>query len=147
MNRINIFKLKAGCNVQKLGVLLLFVLCFINQSNGLSIQRNVRTMMKSNLHTTASSEKSSMILFSSSDGPKTGEGKDSQSTEMNTVIGTTREGESIQGYLSSDISKMESGKQVRVLLYISLALLPCLLLIPFFMNRDFVPPIDADMMK
>lgn len=45
-----------------------------------------------------------------------------------------------EGYLSSDISSLSDGKQTRVVLYIALALLPCLLLLPFFMSRDFIPP-------
>ena len=47
-----------------------------------------------------------------------------------------------QGYLNSDMRKMGEEKQSRVLAYILIALLPCLFLVPFFMNRDFVPPID-----
>ena len=47
-----------------------------------------------------------------------------------------------EGYLSSDISKIGDSKQLRVLLYIGFALLPCLLLVPFFLNREFVPPTD-----
>lgn len=47
-----------------------------------------------------------------------------------------------EGYLSSDINKIGDNKQLRVLLYISFALLPCLLLVPFFLNREFVPPTD-----
>jgi len=82
----------------------------------------------------------SMKLFSKSDF--------NSDTDFNedTKI-TTSEGESMQGYVSSDIRNMGSGKQTRVLLYISLALLPCLLLIPFFMNRDFLPPMDTDMIN
>ena len=45
-----------------------------------------------------------------------------------------------QGYLSSDLNKLEDGKQNRVLAYIGLALVPCLFLVPFFLSRDFVPP-------
>ena len=47
-----------------------------------------------------------------------------------------------QGYLNPDFNKVGDGKQIRVLVYIVLALLPCLFLIPFFMTRDFVPPTD-----
>jgi len=47
-----------------------------------------------------------------------------------------------EGYLGSDLSTLDNDKQSRVLLYISIALLPCLFLIPFFMSRDFVPPTD-----
>lgn len=49
----------------------------------------------------------------------------------------------IEGYLNSDISSLSSTKQQRVFLYIALALLPCLFLVPFFMSREFVPPTDA----
>ena len=49
-----------------------------------------------------------------------------------------------EGYLPTDFSSLGDAKQSRVLLYIALALLPCLALIPFFMSRDFVPPIDAE---
>ena len=48
----------------------------------------------------------------------------------------------IEGYLGSDLSKLDNDKQSRVLLYIGIALLPCLFLIPFVMSRDFVPPTD-----
>ena len=48
----------------------------------------------------------------------------------------------IQGFQSSDLKLLGEGKQLRVGLYIALALLPCLLLLPFFMSRDFVPPLD-----
>jgi hypothetical protein len=47
-----------------------------------------------------------------------------------------------QGYLNPDMSKLGDAKQSRVLLYIGLALVPCLLLVPFFLSRDFVPPQD-----
>lgn len=47
-----------------------------------------------------------------------------------------------EGYLNSDFSAIGDGKQFRVLLYIGLALIPCLLLVPFFLSRDFVPPVD-----
>ena len=47
-----------------------------------------------------------------------------------------------QGYMPSDLSTLDDGKQFRVLAYIALSLIPCLLLIPFFLSRDFVPPID-----
>ena len=46
----------------------------------------------------------------------------------------------IEGYVNSDLTAIDSDKQIRVLLYISFALLPCLLLLPFFMSRDFIPP-------
>ena len=48
----------------------------------------------------------------------------------------------IQGFQSSDLKLLGEGKQLRVGLYIALALLPCLLLLPFFMSRDFVPSLD-----
>ena len=47
--------------------------------------------------------------------------------------------QNIEGFLNNDLLSMESGKQVRVTLYIVLAILPCLLLIPFMMDRSFVP--------
>lgn len=53
---------------------------------------------------------------------------------------TAPESSAPQGYLSSDMNKMEDGKQNRVLAYIGLALIPCLFLVPFFLSRDFVPP-------
>lgn len=49
-----------------------------------------------------------------------------------------------EGYLPSDFSSIGDGKQTRVLLYIALALVPCIALIPFFLSRDFVPPIDPE---
>lgn len=47
-----------------------------------------------------------------------------------------------QGYLSPDFNSVGDGKQIRVLVYIVLALLPCIFLVPFFLSRDFVPPMD-----
>lgn len=54
--------------------------------------------------------------------------------------------ETPQGYKSDDLSKMSEGKQTRVLLYLGLALVPVLFLIPFFMSRSFVPSIDPGSM-
>ena len=54
---------------------------------------------------------------------------------------------SVEGYLSSDINSLKDGKQLRVFLYIFFALVPCLLLIPFIMSRDFTPAIDSDAYK
>lgn len=53
----------------------------------------------------------------------------------------------IEGYLQSDIKNLNDGKQIRVFLYIILALLPCLLLIPFLMARDFTPVMDMEAYK
>ena len=47
--------------------------------------------------------------------------------------------QNIEGFINNDLLSMESGKQVRVTLYILLAILPCLLLIPFMMDRSFIP--------
>ena len=44
-----------------------------------------------------------------------------------------------EGYIGTDLNSLGDGKQTRVLVYIILALLPCLLLVPFFLSRDFVP--------
>lgn len=52
-----------------------------------------------------------------------------------------------EGYLNADISKIGDGKQLRVLIYIGFALVPVLFLVPFFLSRDFVPPVDPDAMK
>jgi hypothetical protein len=51
--------------------------------------------------------------------------------------------EAPQGYMSSDLSSMDDSKQKRVLAYIVLALAPVLLLVPFFLSRDFVPPVET----
>ena len=53
-----------------------------------------------------------------------------------------KQGSIPQGYMSSDLSSMEDGKKGRVVAYILIALLPCLGLIPFILNRDFVPPVE-----
>ena len=50
-----------------------------------------------------------------------------------------------QGYMSSDLSSNEDGKQGRVFAYILFALVPVLFLVPFFLSRGFEPPIDPDM--
>jgi hypothetical protein len=51
---------------------------------------------------------------------------------------------STEGYVNSDISTLNDGKKLRVFFYIFLALIPCLVLVPFFMSREFVPPIDPE---
>jgi len=45
----------------------------------------------------------------------------------------------MEGYLGTDLSSIGDGKKGRVLAYIFFALLPCLLLVPFMMSRDFIP--------
>lgn len=50
-----------------------------------------------------------------------------------------------QGYMSSDLSSNEDGKQGRVFGYILFALVPVLFLVPFFLSRGFEPPVDPDM--
>ena len=50
-----------------------------------------------------------------------------------------------QGYMSSDLSSNEDGKQGRVFAYILFALVPVLFLVPFFLSRGFEPPVDPDM--
>lgn len=49
-----------------------------------------------------------------------------------------------EGYLPTDFNSVSDGKKTRVLLYIALALIPCLALVPFFLSREFVPPVDTD---
>ena len=51
-----------------------------------------------------------------------------------------------QGYASSDLDALGEGKQLRALAYIGLALVPCLFLVPFFLARDFVPPVEPEAM-
>ena len=51
----------------------------------------------------------------------------------------------VQGYMSSDLSSNEDGKQGRVFGYILFALVPVLFLVPFFLSRGFEPPVDPDM--
>ena len=60
----------------------------------------------------------------------------------NTSIKVADAGDPPQGYLNADFSTIGDGKQLRVLVYIGLALVPVLFLVPFFMSRDFVPPTD-----
>jgi hypothetical protein len=50
-----------------------------------------------------------------------------------------------QGYMSSDLSSNEDGKQGRVFGYILFALVPVLFLVPFFLSRGFEPPVDPEM--
>ena len=61
---------------------------------------------------------------------------------INNKLIETNSDSSPEGYFNSDFNSLTEGKQTRVLLYIVIALLPCLFLVPFFMSRDFVPPID-----
>jgi len=70
------------------------------------------------------------------------EGEGSSSSNNNNKFVTSQEGQAPQGYLNTDLNKMEDGKQARVLAYIGLALVPCLFLVPFFLSRDFVPPVE-----
>lgn len=72
---------------------------------------------------------------------ETNSGQEKESNEpIPSKFMTASDSSSPQGYLSSDMNKMEDGKQNRVLAYIGLALIPCLFLVPFFLSRDFVPP-------
>ena len=48
----------------------------------------------------------------------------------------------VDGYMESDFKKMNKDQKNKVLAYIGLALLPCLALIPFVLQRDFRPPTD-----
>lgn len=66
----------------------------------------------------------------------------------NRVIATPTQADASkpQGYASSDLDSLGEGKQLRVLAYIGLALIPCLFLVPFFLARDFVPPIEPEAM-
>lgn len=66
--------------------------------------------------------------------------KMSENENNNIITETTN----IEGYLNSDLNKIDDSKQTRVFLYIILALAPCLLLVPFLMTRDFVPPTDPE---
>lgn len=45
----------------------------------------------------------------------------------------------VDGYMESDFKKMNKEQKNKVLVYIGLALVPCLALIPFAMQRDFSP--------
>lgn len=151
MSHSSLLKLKSFAKAKVFSIFLVFlVLCVIKKTDGLY----ANIMSKHLTHSSSSSPRSvlktgvsrvskSIQIFSQ---PNSEFNDSSFNSDNNEETKTTSEGESIQGYVSSDIRNMGSGKQVRVLLYISLALLPCLLLIPFFMNRDFLPPIDADMM-
>ena len=67
---------------------------------------------------------------------------DNNSNNDNNNSNSNNDNSKIEGYLGSDLSKLDNDKQSRVLLYIGIALLPCLFLIPFVMSRDFVPPTD-----
>ena len=86
--------------------------------------------------------------LSLSESDKDTNGIDSNNSEEdlngNSFISSTSNNISPEGFLPTDFSSLGDAKQSRVLLYIALALLPCLALIPFFMSRDFVPPIDAE---
>ena len=60
------------------------------------------------------------------------------------VSNSPEQNEQLKGYISSDLGNLDDSKQLRVFAYIALALIPCLFLIPFFLSRDFVPPIDPE---
>jgi hypothetical protein len=73
---------------------------------------------------------------------------DKNSVEELKISREIEQKQNIEGFLNNDLLTMESGKQVRVTLYIVLAILPCLLLIPFMMDRSFIPDIDPnDLLK
>lgn len=63
------------------------------------------------------------------------------------VIDASKGSGNIEGFLNTDFNSINDGKQWRVFLYVALALVPCLFLIPFFMTRDFVPPTDPEAYK
>lgn len=66
------------------------------------------------------------------------------SEEYYSINNSSGESKEVDGYLNPDFKSLNEGKQFRVLLYVGLALIPCLLLVPFFMTRDFVPPTDPE---
>jgi hypothetical protein len=86
--------------------------------------------------------KSTEMMFSVFKSPH------SRSTELFILPDT--EGETLvakpnakpEGYMSSDLSTNEDGKQGRVASYILFALVPVLVLVPFFLSRGFDPPVD-----
>ena len=84
---------------------------------------------------------SSLKLLSSSN-----ENQESKEEETFYSVTSPRSAKKPEGYLNPDITSISDGKQIRVILYIVLALLPCLLLVPFFFARDFVPPSDPGAM-
>lgn len=84
------------------------------------------------------------LLLSEKDTNNINESNSSEELNANGITSSTNSSPSPEGYLPSDFNSLGDAKQTRVLLYIGLALLPCLALIPFFMSRDFVPPIDAE---
>ena len=65
--------------------------------------------------------------------------KDDQNSNNQISDETYGYDQKIEGYINMDLSKDDDGKQSRVVLYIIFAILPCLLLVPFMMSRDFVP--------
>jgi hypothetical protein len=73
--------------------------------------------------------------LSLSESDKDTNGIDSNNSEEdlngNSFISSTSNNLSPEGYLPTDFSSLGDAKQSRVLLYIALALLPCLALIPF----------------
>ena len=75
---------------------------------------------------------------SSSDESETSQ--DTQIDQNSDLV--AKQGSIPQGYMSSSLSTMEDSKKGRVIAYIVIALLPCLGLIPFVMNRDFTPPVE-----
>ena len=83
-------------------------------------------------------QREATYVRSSSDGSETSQ--ESQIDQDSNLV--AKQGSTPQGYMSSDLSSMEDGKKGRVLAYILIALLPCLGLVPFILNRDFVPPVE-----
>ena len=83
-------------------------------------------------------QRKSTHVRSSSDESETSH--DSQIDQNSDLV--AKQGSIPQGYMSSSLSTMEDSKKGRVIAYIVIALLPCLGLIPFVMNRDFTPPVE-----
>ena len=64
---------------------------------------------------------------------------DKDTDEVNKEIYLEENNQRIEGYINMDLNKNDDGKQSRVFIYIVFAILPCLLLVPFMMSRNFVP--------
>ena len=65
-----------------------------------------------------------------------------EETEVDSKFITATEESAPEGYLNTDIKKMADGQKTRVFIYIGLALVPCLFLVPFFLSREFIPPVE-----
>ena len=115
------------CSMKLLFFLFVGILICIQVSEGFKILNDQRYPLKRVFRKRMTDDKSGGGMFNQPD------------EEDKQLYVIKKDPTSVDGYISPDISSINQGKQLRVIIYIVLAVLPCLLLIPFFLTRDFSP--------